>query len=89
MKVICIKPFSNGWINEECKSAPRPEVGDICEVVRVVDDKDANGYQYYVLNEFKGYRYRTDLFATLPEASADEMQEAQRESIVNIETAIV
>jgi hypothetical protein len=87
-KVICVKEFNNADIKQEYKSAPRPDVGDICEVFDVVNDGIPE-VPYYKLYEFPGYGYRYEHFATLPERDADEMREEVRESIVNLETSIV
>lgn len=44
---------------------------------------------YYRLREFNNRVYHEMHFSTLPDASADEMRESERESIVNLEKSFV
>lgn len=81
-KVMCIKPFTD--TQQGMENAPRPEVGDEDIVARA---EEQYHHVYYILERFgddKGYR--ADHFATLPENTADEMEEVEKESIVNLET---
>jgi hypothetical protein len=87
MQVMCVKPFNNNNIIEQCKNAPRPDVGDECQVTHTVMSRQ--GFNYYMLKEFPGYNYLSTHFAILPEQSADQMQEENREAILNLETTIV
>lgn len=87
MKVICVKPFNNQRIMDSCKNAPRPEVGDESTVTQTYWDEIAKA-NYHSLAEFPGYKYKADHFAILPNTSAHEMQEQEREAIVNLENAV-
>jgi hypothetical protein len=60
-----------------------PEVFDECTVTGT---EKHMGHTMYFLAEHPGVSFRSIRFATLPEQSADEMQEEKHESIINIET---
>lgn len=61
-----------------------PDIGDECTVI---NDFMENGKRYYSLAGYpKEFGYNAVCFAILPDQSADEMQEQEREGIVNIET---
>jgi hypothetical protein len=81
MKVICINDKWNRKGNE-----PAPVFLQECTVTitrRVCDTA------YYKLAEFPdNLNYLCDMFAILPDQSAHEMAEQEREAIVNIETAL-
>lgn len=82
MKVICVKP-----LGETCcisgNPAPRPEVGDI-DIVTVRVKRI--GRKWYKLERFaQHWCYEVENFAILPDTSADEMSEAEKEGIVNLE----
>jgi hypothetical protein len=80
---MCIKQFTD--TEQGMENAPRPEVGDE-DLVLTIHRRCQK--VYYILERFgKDKGYRTDHFATLPDSSADEMQEAEKEAIVNLETA--
>lgn len=67
----------------------RPSVGDIDVVFNEEHDEEI-GYAFYQLERFGSDRwYRSDMFATLPDNTADEMAEEEREAIVNLETVLV
>lgn len=74
MRVMLVKPFTD--VNEECKNAPRPEVGDIDEVT---DSRhNSEGKLYYYLARFgRDYAYCADLFATLPDTPAEVIEEKE------------
>lgn len=83
MKVICVKP-----LGETCcvsgYPAPRPEVGDIDLVTQTVS---RIGRVWYKLARFpQNWCYEVENFAILPDISADEMSEVEKEGIVNLET---
>lgn len=78
---------NDNWITTPGKEhEPRPSVGDIDVVIN--EELDAEiGMVFYELERF-GSRcwYRADMFAILPDQSADEMKEETHEAIVNLET---
>jgi len=82
-QVICIEAINN---EVPCKKGqPRPEVGDIC-IVTGIECQPWFDATYYQLSGYPSNNgYLSTSFAILPDASADEMQETERESIVNIE----
>lgn len=83
MKVICVKPIIT--TDEGCENYPRPEVGDI-DIVTLVRPHPS-GSTYYSLQRFNStIGYDTKHFATLPDLTADEMEEEEKEAIVNLET---
>lgn len=72
-KVICVKPFTD--TQQGMENAPRPEVGDVDVVSNVFK---GYGYTYYILERFaEDNGYRVDHFATIPDATAEEMQEEE------------
>ncbi|MES2112317.1 MAG: hypothetical protein V4577_26405 [Bacteroidota bacterium] len=84
MKVMCI---SDKWMCALGKEkAARPAIGDIDLVIEEERDK-GDGRLFYRLERFGDESwFRCDMFATLPNSTADEMQEESREAIVNLET---
>ncbi len=87
MRVICI---SDKWICALGKwKAARPAIGDIDLVIEEEKDKDT-GMLYYRLERFGNESwFGACMFATLPDATADDMQEEEKEAIVNLETVLV
>lgn len=85
MRVMCI---NDKWIcHTGLKDKLRPSVGDIDVVFNEEYDEEI-GNVFYQLERFGSDRwYRADMFATLPDNTADEMAEESREAIVNLETA--
>jgi hypothetical protein len=84
MRVMLVTPIT--IIADACKNAPRPEVGDIDIVTEVKESPEH--YKFYSLERFgKDLFYWSELFAILPDTSADDMAEAEKEAIVNLETA--
>jgi hypothetical protein len=87
MKAICVDNKMH-----QCRKCPIIEVG---ERVTIIGEKSFAGFHFWRFEEYAGipgvckYWYDKRGFATLPEPDADEMREEVRESIVNIETAIV
>jgi hypothetical protein len=82
-KVMCIKKC-----NEYDGKLPywySPEVGEITEVI---NSKEYFGRQFYDLDGYPEFWFLAECFATLPDSTADEMQEQSREAIVNIETVL-
>lgn len=74
MRVMLVKPFTD--VSNECKNAPRPEVGDIDEVTD--SGKDHKGDLYYFLARFgRDYAYKANLFATLPDTPAEVIEETE------------
>ena len=68
-----------------------PQIGDECEVVKEAIGYDNNDKPTpcFDLKGFSRYYYDQRNFATLPDSTADEMQEADQEAIVNLETVAV
>jgi hypothetical protein len=86
MKVMCIRKFPNAC-GVSGEPMPTPEVPDIDTVI---DQVDRDFDTYYSLERFgMAYLYNVQWFAILPDQSADEMQEAEKEGIVNLEKAVV
>ena len=74
MRVMLVTPFTD--VNEKCKNAPRPKVGDIDEVSGEL--KDVRGVLYYNLVRFGSfYAYQSDLFAVLPDTPAEVIEETE------------
>lgn len=72
MRVLCVKPFD---VNE-AKGKPMPEVGD--EDV-VTEEAEIWGALYYGLVRFPSdLVYSAEHFATLPDQTADEMEEEEQ-----------
>lgn len=61
-------------------------VGNIYTVLEV---REYNGEDYYSLEEIKGILFFSEMFAVLPDATSDEMSEAEKEGIANLETVMV
>jgi hypothetical protein len=79
-----VKPFITA--QEGMENEPRPEVGDEDVVLR---KHEQARHVYYILERFgEDNGYRSDHFATLPDSTADEMREEEREAIVNLETVL-
>lgn len=77
-RVMCISPIDRP--TESAKDRPRPQVGD--EDI-ATGEVSMYGAVYYTLLRFgKGDGYNTECFATLPEQSAEEMQEENHEAII-------
>lgn len=79
MKVICVKKFPP--VDSLMRNPiPSPEVGD---QDIVIDETIEFGHIFYSLERFGlNACYRSDYFAILPDATADEMQEEEREAII-------
>lgn len=82
MKVICLKKHK---VNELGEDLPSPEVGDIDTVTDKYQSKQSRDFFYHLERFGERYGYLADYFAILPDQSADEMQEQEREGIVNLE----
>jgi hypothetical protein len=80
---MCIK--DNLDASDSAKGGPMPVfMGEYT----ILETHDYKGRAFYALVEFGDfYLYYSDHFATLPDSTADEMQEESREAIVNLETA--
>jgi hypothetical protein len=67
---------------------PQPSVGDIDVVIN--EEMDAEiAMVFYQLQRFGcDSWYRSDMFATLLDDTADDMQEKEKEAIVNLETVL-
>jgi hypothetical protein len=87
MRVLCI---NENWISSAgLEGKPRPSVGDI-DVVFNHEYDEHIGKVFYQLERFGSERwYRCDMFAALPDSTADDMQEEEKEAIVNLETVLV
>lgn len=82
MRVICI---NDNWdASESAEGGPLPEfMGEYI----ILETHNYKGHTFYCLVEFGDfYLYHSDHFATLPDATADEMAEVEKEAIVNLET---
>lgn len=70
-----------------------PQIGDECTVLNTCIGYDIGGSEApcYELEGYGGddYVYDQRNFATLPDSSADEMAEVEKEAIVNLETVLV
>ena len=85
MNVMCID--ENWQPSHGCENAARPICGN---TYTVLEAKTIGWLDVYVLNELGDeYAYKQSHFATLPDSTADEMQEAQHEAIVNLENVAV
>lgn len=96
MKVICINEnFIQKGVMDE---VARPHVGEECDVIDVrhcEERRQLRGNKliielagvYYNIRGYKHW-FRADHFATLPDKSADEMREEEKEAIVNIESPV-
>lgn len=78
VKVLCIN--NDGWkIAENGIPCTGPVAGDIDEVIQSFDEYNRH---WYVLERFPGNCFDAKNFAILPDATADEMQEEEREAII-------
>lgn len=88
MRVMCMNHDDFGY---DCHSwtDSDPQIGSEYEAIRSVIGYDNKGKRVpsYELKGFLEYVYDQRNFATLPDATADEMQEVVHEAIVNLETA--
>lgn len=82
MTVICI---NDKW-DAELKVAhlPNPKIGDKDIVINTMKK---NGAIFYCLENFPGTGFLSTHFVTLPDQTDDELQEATKEAIVNLQTA--
>lgn len=92
LKVICINHARFG--RDTFPYGPDdPQIGDECTVLNMCIGycKDGSEAPCYELEGYGGDEYVYDQrnFATLPDTTADEMQEAEKEAIVNLETVLV
>lgn len=73
------------WRTFSCRNnVSIPDVTDKRTVVKVINNK--NGKPGYVLAEHDGrIWFAPECFAILPDQSAEEMQQLEREGIVNLE----
>lgn len=82
MKVVCI---NDNWTCEpDLTNELKPAIGDI-DTVTVIG---SNGYDekvFYALERFGTRGFLSTHFVELPEPDADQMQEGEREAIVNLE----
>lgn len=78
MRVICVARLYQRDMTPGPLSYP--EVGDECAVVST---HNTNGNYYFELAEYGPEKwYNTKCFATLPEATADEMEAEVKEAIL-------
>lgn len=81
MKVVCVEKCT-----EYLGKMPywySPEVGD---EITVLDIEEHCGRTFYDLEGYPEFLYDSKFFAILPSPSADDMAEAEKEAIVNLET---
>jgi hypothetical protein len=77
MRVVCI---SDKWeAAPEAAHEPKPEIGDFDTVVKELKH-DLYGL-FYELERFPDVYYGADMFATLPDATAEDMQEEETATI--------
>lgn len=78
MEVMCVKPIdSSNWLTDDY---PRPEVGD---KDNVIEEVTLGPHLYYCFARFgRRHGYRSTHFAILPDQSADQMNDEQREAII-------
>jgi hypothetical protein len=78
-KVICTRSFP-GFCQVTFQPISAPQILDEDVVIEVYEKFNAT---YYRLKKYPWEQcYRADHFATLPEASADEMQQEEHEAII-------
>lgn len=78
MKVMLVRPFTD--VRPEFRNAPRPEIGDVDEVVGEL--RHETGGLYYHLGRFgRIYAYQADLFAPLPDIPAEVIEEEETEFV--------
>jgi hypothetical protein len=69
---------------------PCPAVGDELTVSKAwIDVFDNNDPVFFFIEYGNRHMFSQRFFATLPDESADIMQEAEREAIINLETVLV
>lgn len=66
-----------------------PTVGEECTVVEAWIDAFDNDDPVFEFAEYEGCIFSQRYFAVLPDTTADEMADAEREAIVNLETVLV
>ena len=66
-----------------------PAVGDICTVTDSYVDVFDNNDPVYEFAEYSNHIFSQRYFATLPDSTADDMKEVEKEAIVNLETVAV
>lgn len=79
MKVICVKDIKSVT---KYKNVPCPEVGDEDEVTGIAYHPTTGCAFFFLLGYSDQYAFSCDHFATLPDTTADEMQEAEQEAIL-------
>lgn len=83
-KVICV---------DTCRNPPpfmAPYNVEIGDEYTITGEFKRNDGVYYELAERPSFcEYNSELFATLPDKSADEMREEEREAIINLEKSFV
>lgn len=85
MRVMLIRKFIKPSLDSDMPP-PKMEVGD---VFNVLDAYSYCGVSFYKLVEFGfDYGFDTKHFAVLPDQTADEMAEVEKEAIVNLETVL-
>jgi hypothetical protein len=83
MQVMLVKPIIT--TSEGAENRPRPKVGDIDTVI---DERKIDNTLYYLLERFGNeLGFIASHFAILPDTSTDEMQEEEKEAIVNLQPA--
>jgi hypothetical protein len=85
MQVMCVLE-ANTIVKSGVNDAANVHIGN---EYTVVDTIEYGGEEYFKLSEVPGAYFSSKLFAVLPDASADEMQEEKYEAIVNLETELV
>lgn len=80
-RVMCIEQPLEWQMFSQREGIAIPDVGDPCTVISTVNN--SNGKIGYVLQEYnQNVWFAPECFATLPEQSADEMQEENHETII-------
>lgn len=75
MRVMLVQPF--GYIKDECKNAPRPEIMDIDIVTG--EKYDTSGLYYFLARFGDEYCYQAKLFAILPDEEPEQVTEEHKE----------
>lgn len=87
MQVMCIN--DSEFNKNRSVNVPVLKVGDIVTVIAAyIDTWDNNDPVYAFIEYGCNHIFSQRYFAILPEPSADEMQEEEKEAIVNLETVL-
>jgi hypothetical protein len=90
MRVMCVS-HTMFDIDDLPYGPTDPQIGEICEVIGECPGYNDGDVETpcYELAGYGEWVYDQRDFATLPDNTADEMQEEEREAILNLETVLV